>query len=346
MAVPAFLRRLAYVLALSACALAPTRATDIEPPSVYLRGEHYALVSARFLVQEAGARATFAVSEQFHGPDEEVPAHITLRVPDWVVAQLSRDEPYLVGYTAYTIDPRSAKVVVVNPAGPLLLTGPGVEPALFRDTPQARARLTAKDTESFGDASHRTAALAGLGSDDGQWQNYFAAELALRREWHAQLDADARARIARFVRNRDAHPVARELLLRAAAGNSAQLGDWWRKAALDVIAHEPVLGHLRAEDRSATLVRTAFDALADASVAVPRDAAARWTVSDSAALAESALLAVRRSEPGLEEVLIRHALDMSLLPAATREFLREHLRRLEIMHAAQRDSARDVPPTH
>ena len=65
-------------------------------------------------------------------------------------------------------------------------------------------------------------------------------------------------------------------------------------------------------------------------LALPAATLERWVSSENSALAEAALLNLRRNAPQREQAAIQAALEQSLLPAQTREFLNDHLRRLQL----------------
>jgi hypothetical protein len=64
-------------------------------------------------------------------------------------------------------------------------------------------------------------------------------------------------------------------------------------------------------------------------VKVPASALERWLHSPAPLLAEHAGLMLRRESPALERSAIREALADPQLPAQTRLFLNDHLRRLD-----------------
>lgn len=257
---------------------------------------------------------------------------LDLRIPEWLAANLPVGERVLVAYAPFRRDPSLVDRRILDPQGPRLLLVAGLQPALLRDTPQTRSRLLGSD----GAARHPTLdeALRGLADPDPQWQNYYAHELALAPGLRAALDRRALRAIARQLADPAAHPAARALWLQVADTLPDRDRDAWNAAALDVIAHAPTTGLDDPAAGQATLVRAAFDALDRAQVAIPTPLLARWVAGEHAALAESALLAARRSAPESEDALLDAALARALLPASTRVFLLDHRRRLVLMREA------------
>ncbi len=316
-------------------------AKPIEPPTLALRDSRVMLVSGVITPDVRRDRITLAQVETLRGEPEAEPA-LTVRIPAWTVDRVVPGERILVAYTLYRRDPTLPDRKMLDPQGPLALVSDGLEPALFRDDPQSRARLLTADGSIH--LPGLPEVLDGLELRDPQWHNYYAHELAIRPELVKAIDAEALDRIERFLRNRDAHPSARAILFQSAAVFPATNRGWWHVAALDVLRSSPVALTDDPADGSVNLVRTVFLALEGEAAEPPVELAQRWVRSSSASLVESALLAVRRVEPAREEQLIGEALQLTLLPAVTRSFIIDHQRRLMFMRKALsegRDLARD-----
>lgn len=305
---------------------AASGAKPLKSPAAELRSRHTVIASGVIAAVDGVLRLeSVAAIDGAPAPGSD----LELRIPEWLGPRLPAGERVVVAYAPFRRDPTLVDRRIIDPQGPRLLLVAGLEPALFRDTPQTRARLLGAD----GAARHpRPAeAVAGLADPDPQWQNYYAHELALAPAVRAAIDGEARRAIGRLLADADAHPAARALWLRIADSLPAPDRTWWHAAALSVLAAMPVDGLGSPADGRAALVRAAFDALERAQVAVPPAVLARWVAGDQAALAESALLAARRCAPESEDDLLDAALDRALLPAANRRFLLDHRRRLALM---------------
>lgn len=305
-------------------------AEGIEPPLEFLYRPENVLAAARVL--DSGPQVLRVhLDRVLHGnpgPGEVV----ALRAPPWLLERVARDGRYLIGYTALRPDPRRPGELMADPDGPQLLGSLGLEPALIADTPAVRALLEGADSEQ-GRESRATLArlLDALQSADPPLQHLAAAQLVLEREHAQRLDDAARTRIATVVADGDAHPGARRLLLEAQARDPQHYGAGAETSAQRLVAELPVTGCNDPADGRAALAQAALRLLERANVPAP--ALARWTRGDCPALAELALLQLRRQDAASERAALDAALAASLLPATMREFLRDHRRRLDLMQA-------------
>ncbi len=306
------------------------RAAVIEPPSEFLFKSHHVIVAAEVVgISEQGV-LTLRVRETLHGrvPGVEVAARTS---PAWL-GDFKPGQRVLAAYTEYRRSATRPKTLEPRRDGAALLVSAGLEPALFHDSPGARALLRKPDETALSNDARLRAALAALESGDRQQQNFQASELALREGLHGLIRARERQAIAAAVDSKNVHPSARATLLAAAAANPEAFGDEWPEdAARRVIAGTPVAEADEALSPLPNLVRVAFDVLDRQQARIGLAHAQQWIVSTHSGLAESALLAIRRSAPEREREATVQALANSSLAAANREFLRDHLRRLDIM---------------
>jgi hypothetical protein len=304
-------------------------AKPLKSPAAELRSRYTVIASGTIV----GAGSTLVLNQVQPVDGRPEPGEtLELRIPDWLAPRLATGERVLVAYSPFRRDPTLVDRRILDGDGPRLLLVAGLEPALLRDTPQTRARLLGAD----GAARHPTLdeALLGLRDPDPQWQNYYAHELALAPTLRAALGAQHRPLLGTLIADDDAHPSARALWLRLADTVPTDDTRWWHAAALAVLTRTSTDGLDDPLSGRAALVRAAFDALERAQVAVPTSTLARWVGSAQSALAESALLAARRTAPDTEDALIDAALARALLPAPTRGFLIDHRRRLALMREA------------
>ncbi len=288
------------------------------------------LVSGTVAASTADARLHLEHVAVLDGETEAPLSEIEIRTEPWVPSQLAPGQRVIVAYTTLTRDPMLGERLIPDPQGPRHIVTSGLEPALFADTPASRARLL--DADGKPRAASFDEAIAGLADPDPRWQYYYVAELLLRPALTKALSRRHRAMLRKVIASNDAHPAARALLFDASL--RIDLGDdWWRPTALDIIAESPLTAIDRPDWPQATLVLAAFDRLRVAEVSIPTNHAKRWLRSDVPALAEAALLAVRRSDPSRERELAQAAAAEILLPYHTRWFIQDHLRRLDAMVA-------------
>ena len=261
------------------------------------------------------------------------PAKIDARVRREVLGDLKLGESYLVAYSMFRRDPRRAVGLIPNPDGAVVIDSPGIEPALFRDTPATRAILKAGRSE-HGRESRRLLdlLLAALAGDDPQLQNLAAGELAYEPELGERLrDAD-RAAIAKTVGNVKTPIRVRALLLEGASRQPKTLGYWWQSVALEIVTTTPVDGYADKASDPVLLILTALEVLDRYAVKVPPDALKRWVWNPNPPVVERVCVMLRREAPEQERSTIELALADPKLPEATRKFLNDHLRRLDLMN--------------
>lgn len=311
------------VFALSSLFAMTAFAAKIKPPSAVLREATTSLASVEFAEAGVEGRMVFRRIEKLGG-DADVPELIDLSVPAELRRIVLPGERYLIAYTVFR---REAEQIRVARLGAQLLVSPGLEPALLRDTAQNRAILAWEPGADAGAARKRLPELLELlDARDPQQQNFALSEIVLRPALTDALDARARKALLRFAANADADANARARLLQAAVTQPDAFGKaGWKDVVLAVLAQTPVL--VQEVDGSASLVRFAFEFVERDRLAVDVSVLERWLTGDNAALAEMALLALRRQQPAREMPALEQALSLSLLPAGTREFLLDHRRR-------------------
>ncbi len=311
----------------------PAGAAIIDPPSKFLFKAEHSIVAAEVAKIDADGTLSLRVRETLSGTPP--PADLQVRTARQWLDGFETDQRVLVAYTLYRRSPTRPRTLELRPEGALILVGEGLEPALFHDTQQARALLVKPDESLAASRPWVDRIVEGLRSEDLMQQNFFAAELALRKPLHALLKSGDRKEIARFVNDGAAHPSARSSILNVAAAHPAQFGARWPiDAALGIIANANV-GEVDAPlSLLPNLVRTSFNVLERGDRKVPLGSARRWLASAQVGLVEPALLAIRRSAPERERGAAEEALVRAGLTPATREFLRDHLRRLTIMQDA------------
>ncbi len=327
-------RLLSATLAFGVLLPAIANARAIPPPGMFLFRPEHVVVAAVVEARPGAGTLELRITETLSGHAESQRIVVNSS-PAWLV-DVRKGAHVLVGFTPYQRSQFQPKAVELRPEGPVIVSSTGLEPALFSDTPQARALIAAAHETSRNRSSAPLAQIIrGLGSDDRQIQNFCAAELSLRVELQQNLGNAERKQIADFLVDSSTHPAARALLLRAAAAAPDQFGaDWPLVSALAILDSTPVDSVEAPPGFMPNLVYTAFEVLERAHRDVPLATAQRWVYSGHAALMEAALLSIRRSEPDAERRIAEQALESSTLSAPGREFLRDHLRRLGLMRDA------------
>ncbi len=310
---------------------APLPAPPVDPPSKVLQSARTQVVAGQFAGRLPDGRYRFADISAVRGPDE-VPAEVLVRGPDWLAAWLSPGHRYLFAYTAYLRNPRFRKETLVDTDGPRLVDWPGLEPALFTDSDELRASLLHPlDRDTLRSPEFLDRLVAGLASPDSQVHNFHAAELALIGDLGRGDAPELVQAVRAVIDNRDGHPSARASLLRVAAANGAVYSrEYLAGAVRRILDQAPLTGYQLAQPGPGELVALALQLARAQGLDVDIAVLERLAACDSAAVAESALLAIRNIDPERERRTARKALELTQLPATSREFLRDHLRRLDL----------------
>ena len=319
-------RALGAAITLVAIGVSNAQAAKIDPPTIALGRPTTSVVVAEFKEAGPGDRLVFEHRRTLRSPGD-VPALIDIGKPD-LLEPMRVGESYVLAYTMYQNDP--LKRTVTNLRGAIFLSTPGLEPALWKAGPEIEQLVLwsiGDDADAVRAALPRLLDL--LRSPDAQVQAFAAAEITFRPALLHTLDASTQRALQRFVVNARAPAAARARLLLAAlempASGRAQRG--WDRAALGVLRDEPV--RTRERRGHSELVLDAFRYLEQRDIAADRARLQRWLASDEAALAEAALLALRRQSADAEQSALAQALERDDLPATTRKFLLEHRQRLE-----------------
>jgi hypothetical protein len=315
----------------------------VEPPLELLHAPGNMLVAGTLVDINPTGRLVFRRTEVLAGTTRP-PDLVDVRVSTPALGQVKSGERYIFGYTLLRADPRNPSRAVLNPDGAIILSSIGLDPALFRDTAEARAILKAGSSEKGRESRDLYGRLLkALAGRDRALQLLAAGEFAQDLELGERLrEGRGQHVVEKVVRDAAAPPDMRMTLLVAAHDRPADFGDWWADVAIGIVTTTPVDGYAgRAADPEG-LVLTALELL-DGRIKVPPGALRRWVRSPSPPLAERASLMLRRESPALERSTIQQALADPKLPAVTRRFLNDHLRRLDRLDArskARKDGIR------
>jgi hypothetical protein len=321
------------IVALCAWAL-PALAERVEPPLELLYAPGNMLVAGPLMEINPAGRLVFKRKDVLSGKPRP-PELVDVRVPISSLGEVRVGERYVFGYTNLRPDPRQPTRLVANPDGAVLLASIGLEPALFRDTAEARAILDAGRSE-HGRESRRlfNLLLKALAGKDRALQTLAAGEFAQESEFGERLREDGgQAAIERTARDGATPAGVRTTLLVAAATRPADFGNWWSDAAHEIVENTPVDGYASTAVDVDGLVLTALELLDRQGPTTSPHALKRWVWSANPALAERASLMLRRQSPKLERSTIQQALADPKLPEKTRKFLNDHLRRLDRLDA-------------
>ena len=307
----------------------PARAQRLESPLELMYAPDASIAAGKLVETNPAGRIVIGPKELIWGKSKP-PEKLDIRIPKDFLDDVKIGERYIVAYSLFRRDPRKAVGMVPNKEGAVAIVSPGIEPAIFRDAPAIRAILKAGRSE-HGRESRKLAdlLLEALKGDDPQLEYLAAGEFAYEPELGERLTDADRAAIEKTVRDAKRSIRVRMVLLEAAARMPKTLGDWWKKAALDIVTTTPVDGYSDKASDPVLLILTAFDVLDRFSVKVPPETLKRWVWNPNPALVERACVLLRREGPDLERPAIHEALADPKLSEATRKFLNDHLRQLD-----------------
>ena len=333
------LSRIAAAVSIVAVMLAcvvPARAERLESPLELMYAPGNMIVAGPLIEINPAGRIVLGRKDVLGGKDRP-PDKIDVRVPVELLGTLKSGERYVIAYSMYRRDPRKPVGTVPNPEGAVVLASTGIEPALFRDTPQIRAILKLGRSER-GRESRRLLdlLLVALASPDPQLQDLAAGEIALEPELAERLRNADRALLEKTARDPKAPLRVRMALLDASSRRPQEVGAWWQPAALEIVTTTPVDGYSDRASDPVSLVLMALEVLDRYSVRVPPDALKRWVWNRNPALVERVCVTLRREAPEQERSTIQLALADPKLPEPTRKFLNDHLRRLDRLHERAR----------
>jgi hypothetical protein len=330
--------RLVVVLRISAIAMVAisvhVRAERIEPPLELLHDPVNMLIAGTASeINTSASRVVFEYKDLLSGnPKFLIQKEIDVLVPNDVIARIVVGKKYIVGYALFAEDPHRPGRLMGRHQGATMLVSPGLDPALFADTPEVRKILDLGKSERATESRNALNLVgAALKADDPQLENLAANELALEPALREKTRDRDRTEIEAFVKNSAASPLARAPLLEAAAQHPDVFGrEWALDTSRDLISTTPIdVSNDQSEDL-VVLVRVAFSLLGQSTAnKVPEAALTRWLRSDNTVLIEPALRLVHQQYPDVERSVVQNALDDAATPAKGKEFLRGYLRRMD-----------------
>ncbi|MGA9422322.1 MAG: hypothetical protein WBW61_08150 [Rhodanobacteraceae bacterium] len=309
----------------------------MKPPLEALYAPENTLVVGKLVEVKPVGRLVFTVEKQLGGK-EAAPTRIDVRVPKPTLAEVKAGNRYIFAYSLYRQDSLRPDRAIYHQDGAVMLVEPGLEPALLHDDRATRSILSEAREEEAGQSGRLLRLLiAALHGGDPALQNLAANQIALDTDLADELTRPDRKVIQHLVANRRALPSARSALLLAASRDPGHFGDWWAGSSKKILASTPTGGYANSTSDPSGLVLLAFEVLGMHKIELPSSALKRWVGASSPALSEQALLAMRRQSPAEEKPAIAKALADPRLPAVTRKFLNDHLRRLNLMEVRLRE---------
>lgn len=305
----------------------------IKPPLEALFEPTITLVSAQLVEIGKPDRLIFRKVRLLHG-STAIPDQMEVRADHDAMRIAHIGDRYVAGLQMFVEDPRQPGRLFANPRGAILLSQPGLDPALFHDDRTMRWLLRAAGSESVRESHdfiRRMVAM--LRNPDLGLQRLAVNELVLEPELASGITDDDLETFRRIVLDPHAQPRLRAPLLLAASRQPAQFGAWWRQAAVHLVESTPIDGYDADATDSVGLVLTAFEVLELQHERLPLPSLERWVRGSNPNLAEHALLGIREQVPAREKGVVEAALADPNLPKGTRVFLADHLRRLELLEA-------------
>jgi hypothetical protein len=324
------LRRLASMLAVAFClGAAALQAKPVQPPLELLYSGDNRLIAGALVEINPTGRLVFQRKDVLDGKSRP-PEKIDVRVPAALLDRVKLGERYIVGYATGKKDPRDPLRRIQNPDGPQLIVSIGLDPALFRDTPETRAVFaTARSERGRESRTMFDQLMKALAGPDRALQDLAAGQVALDAELGERLREHGNAAVEKVARDPGTPPNVRASLLQSASERPGDLGGWWQEVGIGLVTTTPVGGYSEPSSDPSNLVLTTLELLDQHAAKVPSDALKRWVWSENPAVAERASLMLRRQSAALERSTIQQALADPALPATTRKFLEGHLQRLD-----------------
>lgn len=291
------------LLVASGCAFAE----KIKPPTVALGEPTTTIVVADYMEGSSPERVVFSKVKVLQSR-ADVPQLIDIAKPD-LREPLVAGQRYVLAYSPYAEN--RFEQIVVNPRGASFLSSPGIEPALWRDSREARALVTwridgeesererEQESDESGEAAEHAMPrlLKMLRSDDRQWREFASAEIALRPALIAKLDGSDQKALQRFVGSDAGPDRARASLLQAAASMPAKDAavSGWEKIATTLLAETPL--QTLGVDRRSALILAALSYPSTNKQDRDGRLQSRWLQSDDMALVEMAATTLLEISP-------------------------------------------------
>ncbi|MGA7296013.1 MAG: hypothetical protein WBW92_00705 [Rhodanobacteraceae bacterium] len=337
-------------LALALLLALPALSEPIEPPLQQLFASSNSLVVTRLRSVDARGQLVFEVQKVLSGSKPQTES-LAFTVSRQLSATLESGKRYVLAYSILRPDPRNRLRQIANPRAPVLLRTPGLDPALLPDSHLLRAilhearELVGEDEQDEDGNRHPSRELTdlllkALNQGEPQLQNLAANQLALDPEIAGELSATQKSRLGQMVEDAGNSPLARSALLQAAFRYPGRYGQWWPEAARTILAKAPISGY---GDKNADLdglAMVSFSVLQGSEVELPAGVLERWIPCENPALAERALLMLRKQAPAREAKAVEAALADSSLPPRTRQFLQGYQRRQKLLQE-RRERARE-----
>jgi hypothetical protein len=116
----------------------PARGQRLESPLELMYAPDASIVAGKLVEINPTGRIVIEPKEVLWGKAKP-PAKLDIRIPNDFLDDVKTGERYVVAYSLFRRDPRKAVGMVPNKEGAVAIVSPGIEPAVFRDTPAIRA---------------------------------------------------------------------------------------------------------------------------------------------------------------------------------------------------------------
>lgn len=250
-----------------------------------------------------------------------------------LLARVEVGARYLLVYRGQERDRLKPERVIDRAEGTLVIEE-GAAPALFRDVEQASRWLDPAHDATERAPDYRAVVVKQLASADPFLRDLWSAELVLRGSLAEQLSSQERKQVFATLADSTSLPSTRARLLEAAMQGRIQFSERQLNTVVnDALALLPTL---TTDDifNPELLANVALQWAQRNPDGIDPKVLPRWLRSPRPALAEQAALVIRAQAPDQEEPQIQAALSENLLPAGTRLFLVDHLRRLALTRQA------------
>ena len=309
------------------------QAGTIEPPLHMLFSGKNRLVVGTVKEINPPNRIVFE-REKVFGDHADVPDLVDLLADTSAVKSVALGDRYVFAYSMYVRDKRAPGGYVNNKKNAMILSSPGLEPALLNDSKTLQAILSASDTEAKRDSRPLLGLMLGtLKGDDPQLRGLAAAQIALDADLGKLLSNKDRILIRNAAENPEYSTETRRILLQASYQYPDLYGNWWLPAAKKILATTPLGGYPEGALDPTGLVLLAFGVVEKPEAQLPIDSIARWLRSPQPLFRELSLALLGSKFPGQKREVMEKVLNDPALNTESRKYLDDQLRRLDQQQA-------------
>lgn len=158
----------------------------VQPPiKEFFKERNQVAVLELNAIDHQGGRGEFKRVKDLWG---ETPKHISIKVPDDLIADLDEDERYVVAYSRFRKHPMLRDVIEENPDGPSVLSAFVVRHALFNDSSELRylVRELQQHDDDINQKKVLSRLLAMIDEEEGRTRTLAVFEFNMRSPFYAQ----------------------------------------------------------------------------------------------------------------------------------------------------------------